>query len=142
MQAPAITTALAGIRRDEQIDAARARRRSAGEEATSVAAPDVTVRLARAGDEAALVRLAQLDGRGNGMPGIDGPVVVAVVDDELVAARDMAGGAVSDPFRAGPGLVALLEVRARQLSGRSVPAGPAPRAPRQAMPVLRVGGAR
>lgn len=136
MQAPAITTALAGIRRDERILAAASARRLQRPHAG--AAADVTIRLARPADEAALGRLAQLDGRG-GAPA--GEVVVAVVAGAIVAARGLGGGVVSDPFRAGPEIVALLDVRARQLGGARAEL-PRTRAVRRTMPVLRVGGAR
>jgi hypothetical protein len=135
MQPLAFTTALANISRDERIGAARATRVPAP---AARAAGSVTIRSAGADDAGALARLAQLDGRGETL-GRD--AVVAVVAGEVVAARDLRGGALSDPFRAGEELVALLEVRARQLAGGRF-ARPATRVPRQSMPVLRVGGAR
>ena len=139
MQAPAITTALAGIRQAEQIEAAaQAHRILPMSASVSAPPPDVTIRLARPDDAAALQRLAQLDGRETAL---SGDPLVAVVDGTIVAARGLRGGIVSDPFRARAELIALLDVRAEQLAGRGARPRPA-RSPRRTMPVLRVGGAR
>ena len=143
MQAPAITTALAGIRRSEQIDAARAHRVASGSGApgaavTAEAANEIAIRFARSDEAPALARLAALDGRG---VNLEGDVLVAVVAGGVVAARGLRGGAISDPFRAGGEILALLDVRARQLAGGGVRTV-RPRPPRRTMPVLRVGGAR
>jgi hypothetical protein len=84
----------------------------------------VNVRVARPEDRAALVRLAALD---------SGPIpfgswLVAEVEDELWAALPLAGGRpLADPFRHTADLVALLEMRARQVRGHSSP-GPSARA--------------
>lgn len=141
MQPLAFTTALAGIRRTEQIEAARLARVPAplARPAAGAASQEVTIRPARPDDAAALARLAQLDGRGGVL---SGDAVVAVVDGDVIAARGLGGGAVSDPFRAGAEVVALLDVRARQLAGGGSVRPSRPRVPRRAMPVLRVGGAR
>ena len=65
----------------------------------------VTIRVAHAGDEEALGRLAALDSRH--VPAA--PVLVAIVDGELRAARSLAdGSAVADPFARTADLVALL----------------------------------
>jgi hypothetical protein len=137
MQAPAITTALAGIRQHDLAEAASRRRQAWAPAALD--ATDVTIRLARADDHPALARLSQLDGAGHDL---SGDVLVAEAEGVVVAARSVLGGtALSDPFRASSALVALLDVRAEQLAGRR--ARPRrPHAPRQSMPVLRVGGAR
>ena len=141
MQPLAFTTALAQIRRDEQIAAASAGAAARAADPPAQRPGDVTIRLSRPQDASALERLAQLDGRGDAPAG---DAVLAVVDGEVVAARGLRGGVASDPFRAGQEILALLDVRARQLAGGRFPrrSRSASRAPRQAMPVLRVGGAR
>ena len=136
MQPLAFTTALADIRRDESIATAQVAHLP---EASARRRGDVTIRAARPEDSAALARLAQLDGRGDTLAG---DAVVAVVGGDVVAARDLRGGVVSDPFRAAEDVVALLDVRARQLAGGRFGRRARVRARRQAMPVLRVGGAR
>ena len=71
-----------------------------------------TIRVAGAGDAAALTRLAALDSR----PVPRGRVLVAEVGGELWAAVTLDGGAaVADPFRPSGELVALLRERARQI---------------------------
>jgi hypothetical protein len=56
----------------------------------------VTIRGARSTDEPALIRLAGRDTR----PLPRGPVIVAELDGELVAARSLTDGlAIADPFR-------------------------------------------
>jgi hypothetical protein len=64
-------------------------------------------------DAVALRRLAALDSR---RP-LDGDALVAVVDGELLAAVSLTTEqAIADPFRPTADLVAMLEMRARQLS--------------------------
>ena len=65
----------------------------------------VTIRVAHAGDEEALSRLAALDSAD--VPAA--PLVVAIADGELRAARSLADGSVvADPFARTADLVALL----------------------------------
>lgn len=74
--------------------------------------PDVTVRLAHAGDSIALLRLASLDSAA--VPAK--PVVLAESGGELVAAVAVDGsGAIADPFRRTAALLDMLELRAAQL---------------------------
>lgn len=64
------------------------------------------------GDREALVRLAERD---SAAPPT-GPVLVAEVDGEPMAAVPLDGGpAIADPFHRTAELVALLELRARQM---------------------------
>jgi hypothetical protein len=77
-----------------------------------IAGNEVTVRHAHVGDEAALARLAALDGA---RP-LAGPVLVAESDARLLAALPLgAGRAIADPFEPTAELVSLLELRAAQL---------------------------
>jgi hypothetical protein len=102
----------------------RLRRERTDLAATPALEAAVTIRLARRADEPALRRLAELDSRR--VP--DGEVLVAVLGDELVAARSLDGaGSIADPFLPTSGLVALLDVRAEQL--RQVAERPAGRVP-------------
>ena len=72
----------------------------------------LTVRAATQRDSEAVRLLAALEGVA--MP--RGPMLVAQVRDEVVAALPLTGGrALSDPFRPTKHLVAMLELRARQL---------------------------
>jgi hypothetical protein len=75
----------------------------------------VVIRRAVAADAPALERLAQLD---SAPAALSAPVLVAVADGELLAARSLADGrAIADPFRPTAGLLALLETRAGLLLG-------------------------
>jgi hypothetical protein len=80
-------------------------------------ASQVVIRAATPQDEAALERLAQLEGRERPQ----GPVVLlAEVDSEVLAALPVSGGAaIADPFRPTFELVGMLELRARQLRGET-----------------------
>jgi hypothetical protein len=74
-------------------------------------------------DAAALTRLAQLDGA----PSPAGPMLVAELTGEIVAAVPFDGGrAIADPFRPTAAIVELLHARTRLLAG----AAPARRFPR------------
>ena len=77
------------------------------------ASPDISIRSAGPQDYTALWHLAALDDR----PLPRGPFVVAEVGGEIVAAvsRD-SGAAIADPFRRTAQAVALLQLRASQLS--------------------------
>jgi hypothetical protein len=64
-------------------------------------------------DAAALTRLAQLDGA----PSPTGPMLVAELSGEIVAAVPIDGGrAIADPFRPTAALVELLHARTRLLA--------------------------
>src|SRR4051812_43459424 len=81
--------------------------RAAGQEQS------VTIRLARPQDEAALVRLTQLESR----PDPEGTSLAAEFGGGVAAALPLAGGApLGDPFRRTAHLVPLLELRAKQLT--------------------------
>ncbi len=83
-------------------------------------AGEVTIRRARPGDEALIERLAQLDGKR--VPA--GPLLIAEVDGEAVAALDVAArDTVADPFAPTAHLVTLLELRARQVAPHAGGAG-------------------
>jgi hypothetical protein len=101
--------------RELEADALRARRRRQRPAAASPAAVDeaqVALRLCRVDDDAALERLAELEGR----PAPHGRFVLAEVDGVVVAAVPLAGGAaLTDPFRATAHLVPLLRLRADQV---------------------------
>jgi hypothetical protein len=77
------------------------------------------IRMASPADEAALARLAQVDGHRE----LDGPqLLVAEVDGELIAALPLDGGkAMADPFRPTAAVVEMLELRAGQLRNGSAP---------------------
>ena len=81
------------------------------------AAPEaaVALRLCSVHDDAALERLAQLEGR----PLPAGRMVLAEVEGEIVAALPLAGGKpLSDPFRPTAHLLPLLRLRAEQAGGQ------------------------
>ena len=73
--------------------------------------PQIRIRLASEADSSNLIRLAALDSA----PAPHGPVLVADLDGEIVAARqlDSARG-IADPFRRTAEVSELLELRARQ----------------------------
>jgi hypothetical protein len=74
---------------------------------------NVTVRRARPADEPGLIRLAALD---SAKPP-RGPTLVAETDSRLLAALPLgAGRAIADPFEPTAEIVALLELRKRQLA--------------------------
>jgi hypothetical protein len=75
--------------------------------------PIVSLRVAHA-DESEVVRwIAQLDDS----PAPSEPVLLALVDGEAVAARSLSDGrVVANPFRRTADAVALLDIRAAQLS--------------------------
>jgi hypothetical protein len=78
----------------------------------------LTVRAATQRDSEAVRLLAALEGVQ--MP--TGPVLVAQVGDEVMAALPLEGGGVlADPFRPTKHLVDLLELRARQLRSDDEP---------------------
>lgn len=85
----------------------------------------IAIRLCRVGDNEALERLAQLEGRN--LP--NGSFVIGEVDGEVVAAwpLDEDAPALADPFRRTEQLVSLLALRVAQLR----------RAERRLMPRLR-----
>jgi hypothetical protein len=78
---------------------------------------DLTIRTSQPGDNPALRRLAVLDSCPRVEPG---PYLIAEHDGTAVAALPLAGGrTVADPFKPTADIVALLEVRARQLRADS-----------------------
>ena len=79
----------------------------------------LVLRRAAAEDDAALARLARLDSAAR--PG--GDVLLAELDDEIVAAVPLAGGrAIADPFRPTADIVALLRLQAAASASRRAPA--------------------
>ena len=103
---------------------------------TAEGMPDpVTVRFAGAADAPALARLAELDS--SALPGA--PLLVGERDARPVAALSLSDGAlVADPFVPTADVVALLQLRARQLGQH----GRARRGRRRAIAwrLLRAGG--
>ena len=80
----------------------------------------ITVRHATTADAGRIREVAALDDRK--LP--SGPLFVAEADDEIVAVMPVAGGRViADPFRRTAHLVALLELRAAQLTETAEPNG-------------------
>lgn len=89
-----------------------ARQARSFDESTTTPEETLVLRLCRVGDDDALERLAELEGR----PVPKGRQIVAEVDGKVVAAIPLAGGAaLADPFSFTAHLVPLLELRARQL---------------------------
>jgi hypothetical protein len=77
------------------------------------ATPDISIRSADPPDYSSLWQLAALDDR----PLPRGPFVVAEVGGEIIAAVSLdTGAAIADPFRRTAQAVALLQLRATQLS--------------------------
>ncbi len=72
----------------------------------------VMLRLCTVKDDAAIARLAALEGR----PLPEGPLVIGEVAGEVVAALPLHGGeALADPFRYTEHLLTLMRMRAHQL---------------------------
>jgi hypothetical protein len=104
-----ISEALASDRLREAESFRRARSDEAAEPDSYEA---VTVRLARPGDAEAVRHLAELDGR----RAPRGPMLVAEVRGELLAARSLSGqGSIADPFHSTAHLIELLELRSAHL---------------------------
>ena len=83
---------------------------------------NVTVRPSCPADESGLARLAALD---SATP-LSGPALVAEADSRILAALPLGSGRpIADPFEPTAEIVALLELRRRQLAGAE--AGPASR---------------
>jgi hypothetical protein len=73
---------------------------------------NITVRRSTSADESALARLAALD---SGSPP-RGPALVAEADSRMLAALPLGSGrAIADPFEPTAEVVALLELRRRQI---------------------------
>jgi hypothetical protein len=71
----------------------------------------LAIRLANESDSPNLIQLAALDSA----PAPHGPVLVADIDGEIVAAHQIdRGRSIADPFRPTADLRELLELRARQ----------------------------
>jgi hypothetical protein len=87
----------------------------------------LVLRRSSAEDEEALARLARLDSA----PRARGEMLVAEVDDVIVAAVPFTGGpAIADPFRPTADVVAILQARAELLAGRTHTPRPRLRLPR------------
>jgi hypothetical protein len=111
---PFLSRELAGEHiRDLREQAARASRTSTREPSEDTdRSTAISVRLFAERDIDAIRRLAALDEK----PVPIGGVLVAEQDDELVAALPLDGGpALADPFKPTADIVALLQLRARQL---------------------------
>jgi hypothetical protein len=81
----------------------------------------VVIRAATPEDEAAIERLAQLEGR---PPPQASVVLLAEIDGEVHAALPLSRGpAIADPFRPTVELVGMLKLRAAQLRGEPVEGG-------------------
>jgi hypothetical protein len=124
MLSTSIVQSLADDRAEELRTAAEKARNGAGHprqprQSERHGAEAVTIRLARAGEERALERLAQLDSARTPQ----GDVLVAEVAGELRAAYPVRGGRViADPFHPTAGLTSMLVMRARQLRAASIDA--------------------
>ena len=120
MQTLAASVATAQLA-DRQAAAAASRlAHQAAAPVVSAPAGRLVLRRAAAQDATALTRLAQLDGAARP----SGPMLVAELDDEIVAAVPFEGGrAIADPFLPTAELVELLRLQA----GRLAPAAPATR---------------
>jgi hypothetical protein len=82
---------------------------------------EVTVRMAGPEDTERVGHLAELDGR----RALRGPILVAEVHGELLAARSLDGdGSIADPFHPTAQLVELLELRSAHLRDGSESRGP------------------
>ncbi len=115
---PDLTAEMARVLIDERVESAqRFRRRQAAGDASTTETDvydAVTVRFAGEEDTEALRRLAQRDGR----RAPRGPLLVAEVHGDLLAARSLADGcSVADPFRHTAHLVELLALRSTHLRG-------------------------
>jgi len=113
---------------------AAASSRAARRARTAPAAPNgarLVLRRAAAEDEGALARLARLDSA----PRLTGEVLVAEVDDHIVAAIPVGGGrAIADPFRPTADVVELLRARAERVGAPAARV----RRPRLRLPRVRV----
>ena len=118
---PFLSRELAGEHiRDLREEAARTRRqpREYALEQADGSARVVTVRRFTERDIDAIRRLAALDEK----PVPTGGVLVAELEGKLVAALPLDGGAaLADPFKPTSDIVALLELRARQLRETRIP---------------------
>ncbi|MFN8175251.1 MAG: hypothetical protein U0T02_09315 [Solirubrobacteraceae bacterium] len=105
---------------------------------TRPATDNVEIRAAGPRDAAALQRLAALDSA-RGVPA--GPVVVALVAGEAIAAVGADGSAIADPFRHTADLVGFLRTAgARKLAPASGPAEVTPLRARRALRRLALAG--
>jgi hypothetical protein len=102
-------------RRSVERDARTAHLRRRGASANAVSLDPVVLRLCSVHDDAALARLAALEGRD--VPA--GRFVLAEVGGAVVAALPLGSGCravLADPFRPTAHLLPLLELRAKQLA--------------------------
>ncbi len=103
---------------DRRRELERRTRYASGSGSVSVPEPvdNVLLRLCCVSDDAAIERLAQLEGRTAPI----GRHIVAEVDGVVIAALPLAGGKLlADPFRATSHLLSLLELRAKQVNACS-----------------------
>jgi len=109
-----ITAAVAAEHIADLRRAAEHRRAATGARARRSDEQVIALRVAQSEDDYDVSRLAQLDDA----PLPVGPVVLAVVDGEAVAALSLSDGrVVANPFVATEKVVTLLRLRATQLSG-------------------------
>lgn len=101
---------------DRHAAARTARKVRTARKASAAGGLRLVLRRSSAEDEQALARLARLDSA----PRPRGDMLVAEVDDVIVAAVPFAGGpAIADPFRPTADVVALLHARVELLAGRT-----------------------
>jgi hypothetical protein len=82
---------------------------------------NVTVRRSASGDEFALARLAALDSASPPR----GPALIAEADSRMLAALPLGTGRpIADPFEPTAELVALLELRRKQVESADAPRRP------------------
>jgi hypothetical protein len=104
------------IASDRHREAERFRRTRVEQAEESDSYDAVTVRLARGNDAEAVRRLAERDGR----RAPEGPMLLAEVHGELLAARALSGeGSIADPFHPTAHLIELLELRSAHLRNGS-----------------------
>jgi hypothetical protein len=113
-----MTSLNAVIAAEHGVDLRRAAVRSRTGHAGAATSPKrIALRLAEADDAPTLNVLAELDEA----PELRGDALLALIDDEVVAAMSLRDGRViSNPFVATSDAVSLLKLRANHLFGRAV----------------------
>ena len=105
--------ALAQERIDDLHRAGERERRATATQAAERGDHPLTIRMSRPADSGPITRVARLDSQWP--PGE--PLLVAEVDDEIVAALSLGSGVVvANPFKRTADVVALLHLRAEQLT--------------------------
>ena len=105
--------ALAQERIDDLHRAGERERRATATQAAERGDHPLTIRMSRPADSGPVTRVARLDSQWP--PGE--PLLVAEVDDEIVAALSLGSGVVvANPFKRTADVVALLHLRAEQLT--------------------------